>query len=141
MARKQRKANFEPFESISANSKYVRITKSMTTAAAWKALTTHAKMLYIYMKLEKYNGKPDERDISFTYEEAKEMLNMEPRTFTKARDSLIENGFLDLIEHWPYSSKPSIYGFSSRWQRYGTSDFIEQGRPKRMGAKRMEEQE
>ena len=131
--KKARKANFLPFESRSENSPYARITKSMVNSLAWQELNCYEQVLYINLKL-KYNGKPgSEKDISFTYKEGEKLMSK--RVFTRSLDRLIEKGFIDLIRHMPYSASCNIYGFSDRWHDYGTPNFKEKSRPKRMPRK------
>jgi hypothetical protein len=126
--KKPRKANFHPFESRSANSPYIRITNNMMDSDAWIALNTYEKTLYLHLK-KKYNGKPGcEKDISFTYEEGQKLMSKQ--TFTKSMDKLIQVGFIDLINHRPFSAACNIYGLSDRWHLYGMPDFQDKIRPK-----------
>lgn len=125
---KQRRANFSAFESISKNSRYVRLTESMMQSRAWRELDIYARALYTEIK-RKHNGKPEgERNISFTYAEGRQIMSK--AKFTQARDSLIEKGFIDLVRHEPYGAAPTIYGLSARWHNYGTDIFKPAQRPK-----------
>jgi hypothetical protein len=127
--RRVRKANFQPFESSSENSPYVRITKNMINSPAWQELNCFEQTLYLHMKF-KYNGKPGgEKDISFTYKEGEKLMSK--RVFTRSMDKLIEVGLIDLVKHMPYSSSWNIYGLSDRWHDYGTPEFMIKTRPKR----------
>lgn len=77
--------------------------------------------------MPKRDGSSNARNISFTYEEG--MKLMSKARFTKALDRLIELGFIDIVDHWAQSRKPTIYGLSARWHRYGTDKFVEKPRP------------
>ena len=124
--KRARKANFEPFESRTANGRYCRITKDMMSSPAWQTLDIFAKVLYLHIKIKYIPGK--ERDISFTYREGTQLMSS--RTFTKNMDKLIEVGFIDLVEHRPFSALCNIYGLSHRWHKYGTPEFVQKTRPK-----------
>lgn len=126
---KKRKELFEfrPFESVNKHDKHLRITNSMMESKAWVSLSTHSMILYIYMK-KKYNFNNAD-DISFTYKEGKELMSK--AVFTKSLDQLIECGLIDVVEQNWSSRKCNIYGFSARWHKYGTSDFVEHSRIKR----------
>ncbi len=123
---KIRKANFEPFESRSKNSKYARITKDMISSEAWQQLDVYARLLYLHIKFKYSPGK--EKDISFTYKEGQELMSK--AKFTKSLDKLIEVGLIDLQEHWRFGKKRNIFALSSRWHMFGTKNFNKQMRPK-----------
>ena len=130
------KANFEPFESQSKHSSYIRIARSMVNSFAWKELNPYEINLYLYLKL-KYTGKPGSaKDISFTYKEGTKLMSKP--VFTRSMDKLIEVGLVDLVRHMPYSSSCNIYGLSDRWHKYGTPDFIRKTRPKRCYKKQVD---
>jgi hypothetical protein len=44
-------------------------------------------------------------------------------TFIKARNQLIEKGFIDVIQRGGLWKQPTIYGLSERWRKYTRSDF------------------
>jgi len=102
----------------------------MTESKAWKALTVYEHSLYLHFKI-KYRGVTTSRNLSFTYEEAKELMSA--KRFTKAIDRLIETGFIDLVEHRPLTpgkQNCTIYGLSARWRSYGAEDYVPSKRPK-----------
>ena len=71
-------------------------------------------------KVIKNNGK-----IIFTYAEAERRLGIDHKQFSRAIDKLIEVGFIDIAKQGAALGRmPSEYSLSSRWQNYGTADFI-----------------
>lgn len=122
---------FKNFESKfkGEKQKHLRLTDSMLLSDAYYNLSSNAKVVYQEMK-RKYNGS-NENDISLTYREAKEHLRMDSRAFTKAIDNLLECGFIKLIHQGWHKADPTIYGFSSEWQKYGTSEMNASKRVKR----------
>lgn len=105
-------SRLQPFEGSTKNGRWFRLTVEMLDSRAWKALSVHEQVLYVHMKC-KFNGS-NARDISFIHREAERLMTA--RTFRKSMKRLIEVGFVDVIERWPYSCRPNIYGFSDRWQ-------------------------
>ncbi len=129
---KKEKNKWQLFEAMTTgNHRHVRISKTMYEHSAWKALTSYERDLYLHMKM-KYNGRNSEK-ISFTYKEGAELMSR--NRFIQARDRLIELGFIDIVENWRHSNRPTIYGLSERWRFYGTNLFEEQERPKTEGRK------
>ncbi len=131
MGRKKQTWKFKDFESATANGRWVRIAGDMLQSKAWEQLDVYEQVLYLHMKNKfrvNKHGESNDRNISFTYEEGQKLMS-KPR-FTKAIDKLIEVGFLDLVEHWRHSKKPTIYGLSVRWKDYNTKDFKKKIRPK-----------
>lgn len=126
MSRKIKKGNnFRAFESYTSNARHYRIANNMTESKAWKDLNVYARDLYHYMK-SKYNSK-NENNISCTYEEGMELMSK--ASFTKAMDSLINHGFIEIVQNGRNQRKPNIYGFSDKWQQYPDIEITP--RPKR----------
>jgi len=124
MARKKQTWRFKDFESFSNNGRWTRIAGDMIQSKAWKALGVYEQSLYLHMKNKfrvNKQGDSNERNISFTYEEGQQLMSK--ARFIKAIDRLIEVGFIDLVEHWQHSKRPTIYGLSTRWKDYGTEQF------------------
>ncbi len=130
MARqKNRRASFEPFESRSANSRYLRITSDMMRSKAWGELDPFDVTVYVYLK-EQYksyrDGSDNSREIELTYEGMSKIMS--PGRFKKSIDNLVEKGFIDLVEHNPHRKRATVYGFSDRWHDYGTEHFKHKAR-------------
>ncbi len=131
---RKKKPSHQSFESMSEQGRFIKLTVSMLSSPAWKALTVYEQALYLAIK-EKYkgfnrNGQDNSRDLSFTYEEGIELMSK--TRFIKAIDRLIETGFIDLVRHLPQGREPTIYGLSDRWHAYGTPEFKEAKRIKRV---------
>ncbi|MFC5531021.1 hypothetical protein [Cohnella yongneupensis] len=127
--KKYKDYSFKPFElSPGKRHNHARITYDMMDSKAWNQLSIYAIGLYLAMK-KKFNGG-NEHDISFTYAEGQKL--MAKKTFTKALDQLIEVGLIDLNYQGRYVREPNIYGFSCRWQQYGTDSFVAKQRRKRV---------
>lgn len=128
MARKE-KPKHQPFESKTDKGKFTKICNDMMDSPAWKALTRSQRYLYLELK-RKYTAKyadgrllSDNADnISMPAAEAKELYS-DLRTFRADIDSLIEYGFINLIESGWTTRTANIYGFSDRWKRYGQVDY------------------
>lgn len=103
----------------------------MMDSEAWEQLDCYSATLYVHMK-KKYN-KSNEQDISFTYKEGMKLMS-KPK-FTQAIDQLIECGFIELVEQNWNTRKCNIYGFSDKWQLYGTDKFKINKRKKRLPSK------
>lgn len=67
----------------------------------------------------------DGTGLTFTYEEAKDVLKISGAQFSRELKKLVELGFLD-IEHQGgcYGKDYSRYTLSERWKAYGTPDFV-----------------
>lgn len=115
MSRKKRK-QFRDFESSAMlddyKEPYVCITKSMLTSEKWGNLGYPAKTIYLYMKLWSYGRQ----EFEFSYNLALNVVGSR-KTFKKAIDELVENGFLEIIR---ISRTPGIgtrYKFISKWYK------------------------
>ena len=131
---RKKKPTHQSFESMNEHGRFIKLTVNMLGSPAWKALTVYEQALYLAIK-EKYKGvsrtgHDSARDISFTYEEGLQLMSK--TRFIKAIDRLIETGFIDLVSHLPQSRQATIYGLSSRWHNYGTPEFKEHKRVKRV---------
>jgi len=109
---------------MSANSKYVRVTKSMITSKAWRELDTFDKVAYMHFKLE-YNGTKQE--VKLPYKDMEGVMSRD--RFTKSIDNLLRVGLIDIVHHRPQMRDATIYGMSSRWHKYGEDGFIKRQRP------------
>lgn len=99
---------------------YSVIEHNITNSKVWKGLKAHAKWLYMEFKL-RFHGDNREH-IIFTYNEAIKIMSI--NTFIRARNQLIERGFIDVIKRGGLENQPAIYGLSDRWKKYGTKDFV-----------------
>jgi hypothetical protein len=132
MARKKKPAH-QGFESINEHGRFMKLTINMLESKAWQALSVYEQALYMHIKA-KYkgfnrNGQDNSRDLSFTYDEGRQLMS--PERFTKAIDRLIETGFIDIVAHWPHARRATIYGLSARWREFGRPEFEQQERKKK----------
>lgn len=130
--KKPRQANFKPFESRTANSRYARITLDMMNSKAWSELDPFDITAYLYFKSKYFekrtDGSDNRKDISLTYDEMRQQMS--PDRFKKSIDNLVAYGFIDIIKHSPHTRDATIYALSARWQEYGTDDFKKHNRVK-----------
>jgi hypothetical protein len=86
---------------------------------AFQELTIHAKWLYIEFKY-RFNGE-NRYKIKLPQREAMKIMGI--NTFIKARNQLIEKGFIDVIQRGGLENQSAIFGLSNRWRKYGKPDF------------------
>ena len=99
---------------------FAGIEFKMMKSEAFKNLNIHTKWLYMEFKYRFYGD--NKYHIILPYREAKNIMSI--NTFIKCRNSLIENGFIDIIKRGGLEKQSMIYGLSDRWKKYGTKDFI-----------------
>ena len=125
--------DFKPCESTSKKpKKYLRLTDNMMNSKAWGELSCYAITLYLNIKL-KYNFT-NENNLSFTYTEGEKIMSK--KTFTKAMDNLINNGFIYIVKQGVLN-ECSIYGLCKEWQYFGTNAFDVKPRVKRVKSKNL----
>jgi hypothetical protein len=100
--------------------RFAGITHKQREAEAFDGLTIHAKWLYLEFRF-KYNGE-NEHSIIFTIKEAKKIMS--EGVFKTSRNQLIERGFIDVVRRGGLEKRPTIYGLSDRWRKFGTKEFI-----------------
>ena len=103
---------FKKHESKHIYDRAERLAIDMLQSWAYRGLSPYAKTLLIELK-RKTVLEPD-HPLIYTRSEAKEM--MDERTFIKARDQLVQEGFIDIVEDNSEIRKPHIYTFSDRWK-------------------------
>ena len=102
---------FKSYEGRFPDDKHLRLTKSMLDDPAYKSLSSSAKVLYSYMKMWACG-----RDtVIYSVSMAKDFVSKP--TFIKARDELIDKGFLEYTnKHRARDMREAAeYEFSSRW--------------------------
>lgn len=106
----RKKAPFKSYEGKKSNDKHIRLTADMMTNKKFLNLPSSSKVLYMYMKLWAL-GKEE-----FEYAESLSSKYMSKMTFYSARDKLIENGFIDVVQTNKFAHIPNKYKFSSKWR-------------------------
>lgn len=133
MSKKKNKYIPKPFESTGERSDTsANIYMSMLEHPSFKALSTGAKVLYLYCKAQYYGekSKPCPKYETLTENERQQCFTMNKRkwarlyeiygsdhTFRRDMDQLIKAGFVDIVENGKSSRTKSIYMLSDRWRR------------------------
>lgn len=113
------------FESNRESGKFTKVCNDMMNSVAWKQLNLRQQGLYLILKSKFtiYRDKTNNADnISLPKAEAQTIYG-DLRTFRNDIDTLIELGFIKLVQSGWNTRTVNIYGFSSKWKLYGTSDF------------------
>jgi len=104
-------SRFKAYEGRFANDKHVRLTKSMMLDPIYLGLSSNAKTLYNYMKMWACGHD--------TVEYAASLSSgfMSSSTFFKARDELVEKGFIEYPNKYRARDmrETAEYEFSKRW--------------------------
>ena len=121
----------------------ISIEKDLLKSEAYKSLSKSAILIYndflMKRQLSKQNGKigknrwviTNNGEIEFTYSEA-EKKGYPRSTFMRCITELVKKGFIDIQHSGSGGVKgdKSLYGISTRWQKWGTKDFIKKTRQK-----------
>jgi len=121
------------------------VEKELLKSKAWLSLGGKATQVYLLFLTRRIMENPGKKShkrtpvctnakkLIFTYSEAKNKFGLTKRKFGGAIDALIDKGFIDIIKQGgTLSQSVSEYGISERWKKYGTKDFKETHRKKRM---------
>lgn len=142
MARKKTKYQKKSFESdgrsddVSAN-----LYLSMLTNEKWLALSKSQQVLYLYCKLQHYSEKrkPQTFDNSLSTQEQSVCFTMNRQKwlneyhlygaggadcFTRDMKTLINNGFIEIVENGKITRTKSIYKFSDKWHTLPNTESI-----------------
>lgn len=104
---------FQPWETRNNDGKekrYFRLGATLLASQAMLTLSPSAFKVLCYMKIESAGSR------KFTYPHAKYRVFMSKPTFYKARDELIEHGFIDIVQNNKNLRKANVYMFSDRWK-------------------------
>ncbi len=92
--------------------RYFRMGASLMASEAARSLSASAFKILCYMKIESGGNR------SFKFPHAKYQDYMSTPTFIKARDELIEKGFIQTVQNNRNLRKPNIYCFTDGWKFY-----------------------
>jgi hypothetical protein len=109
---RKKKAPFKDYEGSKLNDKHLRLTNDMLISQNFMSLSNSAKVVYVYMKLWAC-GKDE-----FQYPKSLAEKYMNGKTFLKAKDELIEKGFIDFVSGNKFAHIPNTYKFSCKWKYY-----------------------
>ena len=104
---------FEPWESKNASGiekRYFRLGVSLMSSEVMRSLSPSAFKIYCYMRLESAGNK------GFKFPHSKYCSYMTKPTFQKAKQELIDKGFIDIVQNNKNLRKANIYAFSERWK-------------------------
>ena len=104
-----KKINFR-IKKNKSNDECVILSEDILKNKKFLNLPSSSKVLYAYMKLSAL-GKEE-----FYYAESLSSNYMSKMTFYTARDKLIENGFIEVVETNKFAHIPNKYKFSSKWK-------------------------
>lgn len=90
---------------------YVRLSKSLLQSEAFKELGYSARCLYVAMT-EACAGK---RQFRFTRSDYL-AYGIDKMTFFRARDELVQAGFLKVVSSGKTTRKPNVYEWSLDWK-------------------------
>jgi|GEM_PF-3523361 len=104
-------SRFKQYEGARPTDKHVRLTRSMMLSPVYMELSSSAKELYSYMKLWACGNTEVEYAASMSNK------YMSKNTFFKARDELIDNGFIEYPNRHCARDKREVarYEFSAKW--------------------------
>ena len=111
----RKKDNFVPFPEYftltnGKEKRFIRKGASMMRSKQYIELSATAKVIFDYMALEA--GR--EKHFIFPYSACEEQMSK--NTFFRARNELIEAGFITVVENNANLRKPNVYSFSSKWK-------------------------
>jgi hypothetical protein len=102
----------------------------MLMSAAWRDLSPKQHELYLYCKAQLFAEKQKPYgDESFTMNRSKWNLlyglynDGNEKGFYRDIDALIEHGFIICKSSGKATRTKSIYAYSDKWRKWGTSDF------------------
>lgn len=123
-----KKHKFTPsnFENVGKSQLSATLYASMLQSPAWYALSSKAKELYTYMKLQKYGQAPLDSEKygadCFTFNKAMYTktypLYKTGAQFRRDRDQLIKYGFIEIVECGKTTRTKNVYKFSAKWQDF-----------------------
>lgn len=90
--------------------RYIRLGNSQMLHPVYKSLSSSAKEIYSYMKLESGGC------VEFEFPVSKYKDLMSTKTFLKSKAELIEKGFIEEKQNNKNLRKPNIYRFSAEWK-------------------------
>jgi len=103
---------FKSYEGLHGKNNHVRVTEYMLKHKSYIALPAPAKELYLYLRLWARG-----RDTVKFAASLASTFGMDSKTFRRARDNLIEYGFIEYLN--PHTAKDKkqigVYQFSHRW--------------------------
>lgn len=113
MSRQKKKTPFPSWTTKTSNGiekRYIRIGNSLMLSKVYQMLSNSAKVIYSYMLLESGSN----REFEFTASIYLKLMSRD--TFFKARNELIEKGFIEIKQNNANIRKANVYAFSEAWK-------------------------
>jgi hypothetical protein len=110
---KRKTTPFKPWETAAQGGiekRYIRCGNSQMLHPAMRSLSANAFRIYLYMRLE----AGGEREFVYTRSKYKDLCSNE--AFQRAKNELIEKGFITVKENNAHRQKANIYEFSDKWK-------------------------
>lgn len=110
-----KKTPFAPWESRKADGieeRYFRMGASFMASEAVRGLSGNAFKILCFMKIES-GGR---REFQFPFRKYK--AYMAKSTFFRARDELIQKGFLEIVQCNRNLRQANVYSFSEQWKAF-----------------------
>lgn len=107
MSRKN--APFKAYEGKKTKDKHIRLTADMMLNKVYIELSDAAKTVYSYMKLYSCGNETFEYPISLA------LKYISKSTFLRAKDELIEKGFIEYEQHNQFCRSKNIFRLSGTW--------------------------
>lgn len=111
----RKRAPFYPYEGRKIKDKHIRVTEDMMLHSNYLKLSASAKVVYSYMKLWACG------DIEFDYPISLALKYTSKNTFLRAKEELIENGFIEVVYISKLGNISNRYKFSTNWYKKNTS--------------------
>lgn len=114
--KKQKDLGFRPWQKTNEYSSdrghFITIHHTLIDTQLYWSMQSKSRDIYQIM-LRKFNGHND-KSFTFPYPVAKAVMS-EP-TFYSCIKELIENGFVEYVEHHKNTRQENIYKFSDKWR-------------------------
>lgn len=127
----------------SGKNRHIVIETKLIKSKAWLNLNGTAKAVYLIFrtkcrmeKVRRQTGREpwsiaNDGEIVFTYREAESKYKITQPRFSRAIDSLIEKGFIDIAKPGkPVAKEATLYAISERWRDDDTPTFKKAKRQK-----------
>lgn len=110
---RKKKTPFAPWETLANDGiekRYIRLGNTLLYSPAFLRLSSKAKEIYLYMRIESAGQR------EFTLPYSKYTVFSKKDSFLRAREELEKAGFIETIQHNGNLRKPNVYRFSERWK-------------------------
>lgn len=111
---RRKKTPFAPWETTKIDGieqRYFRMGASFMASEIVRGLSSSAFKIYCYMRIESAGKK------EFRFPHCKYQSFMSKPTFFKARDELVEKGFIEIAQNNRNLRQANVYRFSEKWKQ------------------------